>query len=65
MARFICPRCGSAKTDAAPKQVRCLNCGHTAPRKHFPTSTDPVISPEDWDGRPRSNGQVLKIGGAE
>ncbi|MBB6308933.1 hypothetical protein [Xanthobacter tagetidis] len=64
--RYICPQCGSVRVDATPKQVRCLNCGHAAPRKGFPTSLDPAPAPEAWDGRRRSlGGQVLKIRGAE
>lgn len=61
--RRICPQCGSVYVDVAPKLMRCLNCGHSA--RHFPASTDPVPSPESWDGRARVGGRVLKIRSAE
>ena len=61
--RCICPACGSVKVDIGPKASRCLNCGHAA--RKFPTSLDPVASPEDWDGRARASGHVLPAKGAE
>ena len=61
--RLVCPECGSVSVDSGAKNCTCLNCGHKA--RKFPSSTDPVESPEKWDGRERVAGHVLPKGGAE
>lgn len=63
-SRSVCPHCGSVGVERKKNVVRCLNCGHAS--RKFPLSTDPVISPSDWDGRERDgNGRIVPNGGAE